>query len=256
MAFGVGDRILIGGFVGSDFLKVANNAGTGNVWTAPLLYATNTNLSSWTDDNILVNGATSGSVGSGGSDVTINSLKNTGGGTITITSGRTLNIRSGMVLSTTNSFNFSGAASFLTSSSGELIFNTGNAPINQNYGLDPQIKQNSGNDLTLTFNGAGNQALNLNSANNAIKDIYLYGGGNRLTSISDRSFGPDNARTIFFDGGTLTFNNNQAYNNTSLVVGRNGGVWSDSGTTITTSFGQSVTLNGGFTIGAGVASRP
>jgi fibronectin-binding autotransporter adhesin len=236
---GAGDPILIGVTLnGADFVKAAAGAVV-----APA-YSVNNTPSSWTDNNIQVNGAINATAIN---NTTINSLRIATGGsaTVNITGGQTLTIGSGMISSHV-AWTMTGG-SLTTSSSRDLILhNSANitATINSTItGNNPLLKS-----------GIGTVTLGTSSGSNAIGDIYLYGG--TLLSNLQGSLGQSGTpRTIYFQGGSLSFANSvtQSYTDKSLNVGPSGGTWTDGGTGASSSFGGSVTMNGKLAItGTGV----
>ncbi len=239
-----GDPILVGAFLGTDFIRA--QAG---VFAAPG-YTTQNNLANFgtagNGGNILVAGAVSNSVNTG----SINSLKVTSAQNIAITAGNKLTIGSGMILNTAATTISGGAGASLTSGTNELIVNDTNSA-GTGLTISTQISQNAGSNVTLTKVGAGDLILTTNTLGNAIGDTYINQGtvflGSALTNIGSGG-------TITLNSGTLKISStslagaafSSAY---SLVVGPTNGVFQTSANSIL-SFNGGITLNGRLTVNA------
>lgn len=222
---GAGDRILIGAFLnGTDFVKSASASNLA----APT-YSTNVALNTWTDENIRVNAAVTGTMGAG---ITINSLKiDTTAPTINLNT--TLAIRSGMILNTIASTAINGGTA-LTTGGNDYIINT-SAGLTIGSALTTAVP--------LTKAGAG--TLTLSNTSNAITDIYALQG--TIGSSASGALGSTSSTdTIYLFGGTLNMANSVTQNYTArkLNVGPQGGTYTDGGTAAVSSLGGAVTLNG------------
>lgn len=247
-----GDAILVGAYLNNiDFVRAA----AGNI-AAPD-YSTNNVLNTWANDNILVNGAVSGQIGSG----TINSLKlNSGQIPTSGANGNTLTIASGMIL--VNNVNATigsvvGNGIIRTGNGQDLIVNqvTGNA-LTMNSQIDLSsgsltnaltktgagvlVLANSANVVGQVYVNAGTLQVNANGALGSNNNVYLFGdtlraGVTGLTLRQNITVGPQGrALQLTANGGNLTISGSMTLNglltlypdnnNNSLTVTLNGPV--------------------------------
>jgi autotransporter-associated beta strand protein len=160
-------------------------------------------------------------------------LELTGGGIVNGSGAvRYINTDSGGSL--TSSYNPGGSIR-------ELIINDVNGLV-----IVPRIVQNNSANITLTKIGAGTTSLVHGS--NQLGDIYINAG--YIQSNTAGALTTASTDTIYLFGGGIAFTagTNQSYSGRKLVVGPQGGKYTDGGTTAVSSLGGAVTLGGDLVI--------